>query len=144
MLTPASQIEEKIFVIKLFPGLNPTIFDYLQEKMKGVVIESFGTGGVTSEILDIAFKVHELTEAGVAVVVTTQCLLEGVNLQLYKISRSLPLNKIIYGKDMNTEALVPKLMWALGKTVDHAEVKLLMESPVQNDISENSEQICFS
>ena len=143
-LLPASHIEENIFVLKLFPGLDPSIFDYLKTRMKGIVIESYGTGGVSSEILDIASKVHQLTEAGVAVVVTTQCLLEGVNLQLYKVGRSLPLDKIIYGKDMNTEALVPKLMWALGKTGDPAEVKLLVETSVQDDISENPEQIYFS
>lgn len=140
-LQPASYIEEKIFVLKLFPGLNPTIFEYLLQNMHGVIIESYGTGGVTSEILDIASRVHELTAAGIAVVVTTQCLQEGVNPQQYAVGRALPLDKIIYGKDMNTEALVPKLMWALGKTTEPAEVKQLMETSVQDDILANPEQV---
>jgi L-asparaginase len=112
--------------------------------MEGVVIESYGIGGVSSEVLDIASKVRELTEAGVAVVLTTQCLLEGVNLQVYQVGRSMPLDKIIYGKDMNTEALVPKLMWALGKTDDPAEVKALVETSIHGDMLENSEQFYFS
>ncbi|MFT5701815.1 MAG: L-asparaginase [Desulforhopalus sp.] len=140
----ASKIEDKVFVLKLFPGLDPGIFDYLQENMKGIIIESYGIGGVSSEILDIATKVHNLADAGVAVVLTTQCLQEGVNLQIYEVGRSLPLDKIIYGKDMNTEALVPKLMWALGKTTDSIEVKRLVETPVRGDILENPEQFYFS
>jgi L-asparaginase len=142
-LSLASEIEEKIFVLKLFPGLDPAIFDYLQNNMKGVVIESYGIGGVSSEILDIASKVHELTEAGIAVILTTQCLQEGVNLHVYGVGRSMPLDKIIYGKDMNTEALVPKLMWALGKSNDPTEVKRLVETPVQYDILHHPEQIYF-
>ena len=139
-----SKIEEKIFVLKLFPGLDPAIFDYFQDTMKGVIIESYGIGGVTSDILDIASKVHELTDAGIAIVLTTQCLQEGVNLHLYEVGRSLPLDKIIYGKDMNTEALVPKLMWALGKSADPVVVKRLVETSVQYDILDHPEQIYFS
>ena len=141
-LTP--KVEENIFVLKLFPGLDPAIFDYLRDHMKGIIIESYGIGGVSSEILDIATKVHELTEAGIAVVLTTQCLLEGVNLHLYEVGRSLPLDKVIYGKDMNTEALVPKLMCALGKTTDPTEVKRLVETSIQYDISVHPEQVYFS
>lgn len=138
------RIEEKIFVVKLFPGLDTGIFDYLKKSVKGVIIESYGIGGVSSEIFDIATKVKELTEAGIAVVLTTQCLQEGVNFHVYEVARSLPLDTIIYGKDMNTEALVPKLMWALGKSSDLAEVKILMETSVRGDILENPEQFYFS
>ncbi len=143
-LEVAQRIEENIFVLKLFPGLDTGIFDYLKQNMKGVIIESYGIGGVSSEIFDIATKVRELTEAGIAVVLTTQCLQEGVNFHVYEVGRSLPLDTIIYGKDMNTEALVAKLMWALGKTTDPTEVKTLVETSVRGDILENPEQFYFS
>lgn len=143
-LKVATKVEEKIFVLKLFPGLDTGIFDYLKSNMRGVIIESYGIGGVSSEIFDIATKVKELTEAGIAVVLTTQCLQEGVNFHIYKVGRSLPLDKIIYGKDMNTEALVPKLMWALGKTSDPTKVKELVEKSVRGDILEDPEQFHFS
>ena len=143
-LNLASNIEENIFVLKLFPGLNPGIFDYLKDNVKGVIIESYGIGGVSSEFIDIASKIHELTTAGVTVVLTTQCLQEGVNFHVYEVGRSLPLDKIVYGKDMNTEALVAKLMWALGKTTDPVLIKDLVETSVRDDIFENPEQFYFS
>ena len=36
---------------------------------------------------------------------------------------------------MNTEAIVPKLMWALGQTTDPTEVKKLFETPIGGDLS---------
>lgn len=132
-------IEDNIFVLKLFPGLNPDIFDYLKDNVRGVIIESYGIGGVSSGILDLSAKVRELTEAGIAVVVTTQCLMEGVDLGVYEVSSSLPREDIIYAKDMNTEAIVPKLMWALAIGSSKKEIKFLVETPVNGDIQEQPE-----
>ena len=81
--------------------------------------------------------VRELTEAGVAVVITTQCLMEGVDPSIYAVGRQLPLDDIIYAKDMNTEAIVPKLMWALGITDSVKEAKALVETPMSGDIQDN-------
>jgi L-asparaginase len=138
-LSAPTDIEDNIFVLKLFPGLDPKIFDYLKRNVKGVIIESYGIGGISSGILDLSAKVRELTEADLAVVVTTQCLMEGIDLQVYEVGRMLPLDKIIYAKDMNTEAIVPKLMWALGAGKTLSEVKSLVETPVNGDIQENPE-----
>lgn len=134
-----AEIEDNIIVIKLFPGLNPAIFDYLGKQVKGVIIESYGIGGVSSGILDLSSKVWQLTEAGIAVVVTTQCLEEGVDFNVYEVGKKLPLDKIIYAKDMNTEAIVPKLMWALARGGTPTEVKRLVETPINGDIQDNPE-----
>jgi L-asparaginase len=46
----------------------------------------------------------------------------------------LPLEKIIYARDMNTDALVPKLMWAMARSREFAEIKRLVETPVRGDL----------
>ncbi len=138
-LTIPSHIEDRVFVLKVFPGLDPTIFDYFKENMKGVIIESYGIGGISSEILDLSTKVKELIDAGIAVAITTQCLMEGVNLHIYEVGKRLPLEKIIYTRDMNTEALVSKLMWALGMNVSLAKVKRMVETPMNGDMQEDNE-----
>ncbi|WBW97094.1 asparaginase [Oceanirhabdus sp. W0125-5] len=122
-----------VLVIKLFPGIDPKIFDFIKKEYKGVIIESFGIGGIPFENFDITSKVKELTDAGVAVVVTTQCLEEGVDLNIYEVGKELAKTKIIYANDMNTEAIVAKLMWALGKSENIDEVKKLIETPVMGD-----------
>lgn len=131
-LVPA--LEEKMLVLKLFPGLQPRIFDYIRENFKGVIIETYGTGGIATETLDLAGKIHELIHAGVVVAITTQCLKEGVDLQVYEVGRKLPLEKIIYARDMNTDALVPKLMWAMAGSSNFKEIKRLVETPVRGDL----------
>ncbi len=133
VLVPA--LEARLLVLKLFPGLHPNIFDYIRDNYRGVIIESYGTGGIATEILDLASKVGELIEAGVVVAITTQCLKEGVDLQIYEVGRKLPLDKIIYARDMNTDALVPKLMWAMAKSCAFKEIKRLVETPVRGDLT---------
>ncbi|CAH2214526.1 asparaginase [Tepidibacter aestuarii] len=125
---------EKILVLKLFPGIDSKIFDYIKENYKGVIIESYGIGGIPFENFDITLKVKELTDSNIAVVVTTQCMEEGVDFDIYEVGKKLAQNKIIYAKDMNTEALVPKLMWALGKSDNMNEVKNLVEKSFMGDI----------
>jgi L-asparaginase len=133
-------LEERLLVVKLFPGLHPNIFDYVRDNCRGVIIESYGTGGICTEILDLSAKVGELTEAGVVVAITTQCLKEGVDLQIYEVGRKLPLDKIIYAGDMNTEALVPKLMWAMARSSEFREIKRLVETPIRGDLPTDLDQ----
>lgn len=122
-----------VLVIKLFPGIEPKIFDFIKKEYKGVIIESFGIGGIPFENFDITSKVKELIDSGVSVVVTTQCLQEGVDLNIYEVGKKLAESKIIFAKDMNTEAIVAKLMWALGKSQNIDVIKKLIETPVMGD-----------
>jgi len=133
-------LEERILVLKLFPGLQPEIFDFIKTRYKAVIIESYGTGGIATETLDLASKVGGLADNGVVVVVTTQCLKEGVHPQIYAVGRKLPMNKIVYARDMNTEAIVPKLMWALAVSSQFNEIKKMIESPVQGDLVNPDEE----
>ncbi|MCM1991653.1 asparaginase [Oceanirhabdus seepicola] len=128
-----SSLCTNVLVLKLFPGIDPKIFDFIKKEYKGVIIESFGIGGIPFENFDITSKVKELIDSGVAVVVTTQCLEEGVDLEIYEVGKELARNKIIYANDMNTEAIVAKLMWTLGKSENIDEVKKLIETPVMGD-----------
>ncbi len=125
-----------VFLLKLYPGMKPEIFDLLPAMYRGVVIESFGNGGIPSLLRDLLPKIESLVAAGVAVVVTTQCLQEGEDLSLYEVGRRVAeIPNIIISKDMNTEAIIPKLMWALGRTHDLNNIKVIMESPLAFDCS---------
>jgi L-asparaginase len=124
-----------VFVMKLHPGAKPELFDCIRHLYKGVIIESFGSGGIPFQGRNLLPKLRELINAGIAVVITTQCLEEGEDTLLYEVGRKAAQNQIILSRDMNTEAIVPKLMWALGKTNDLQEVKRIMETPIADDIS---------
>ena len=85
-----------VFLLKLYPGTKPEIFDRLKGLYKGIIIESFGNGGLPFEGRNLLAKVEELTDSGVAVVITTQCLEEGEDLLLYDMdSEGLTQHQVI-------------------------------------------------
>ncbi|PWI57235.1 asparaginase [Sulfoacidibacillus thermotolerans] len=124
-----------IFLLKLYPGTKPELFEHLKPLYRGIIIESFGNGGVPSLKRNLLPQIEALADAGVAIVITTQCLQEGEDLSLYEVGRRVAQNpKIILSYDMNTEAIVPKLMWALGQSDDIARIKEIMETPIAFDL----------
>lgn len=129
-----------VFVLKLHPGTKPEIFDFIKQLYKGVIIESFGNGGVPFEGRNMLPKIKELSESGIAVVISTQCLEEGEDLYLYEVGRKVTQYDVIVTGDMNTESIVAKLMWALGKTKNISDVKQIIETPIAWDLSTNWEK----
>lgn len=121
-----------VIVLKLFPGMSEKIFDFVRENYRGVIIESFGIGGVPGEQPDLVTKVQELAEARLAVVITTQCLYEGVDLSVYKVGQKLQDRNVIMGGTMTTEALTMKLMWALAHFESMEELRGFMENKREN------------
>lgn len=125
-----------VFVLKLYPGCKPEIFDYFGKLYKGIIIESFGSGGLPFSGRSLLEKVQQLIEKGIAVVLTTQCLEEGEDLLRYEVGRKVASYSVVRAGDMNTEALVAKLMWALGQTDQLEKIKEIMETPLAEDRSE--------
>jgi L-asparaginase len=124
-----------VFLMKLYPGTKPEIFDCLKDLYKGIIIESFGNGGLPFEGRNLLSKIQELTEKGMAVVITTQCLEEGEDLRLYEVGHKVAQHKVILSGDMNTEAIVAKLMWALGQSNSLDQVKKIIETPLSGDLT---------
>lgn len=127
-LTVDTRLCSDIMVLKIFPGMGTDIMDYIKSNYKGVIIESYGIGGIPNSGSDMIAKIHELIDAGIAVVITTQCLYEGINLNVYEVGRTLAKQDIISGGNMTTEALVMKLMWALAHFDTLDKIKEYIES----------------
>lgn len=112
-----------VALIKLIPGTSPLLLDsVLSCGMKGLVVESFGMGGVHS---DHNKSLVRLMQNGVTIVLTSQCLYEAASLDVYEVSRTLHDAGAISAADMTTEAAVTKLMWVLGQTSEPQEIRRL-------------------
>lgn len=110
------KISTDVALIKMIPGTDPAMFDSLIERgVRGVVIETFGTGGVHCITRNIVDRVSAMRDAGIVVAVTSQCLRERVDLSSYEIGSRLFAAGVIPTEDMTTEAVVTKMMWALGR-----------------------------
>ncbi len=124
-----------VFLLKVFPGMNPEIFGALPALgTKGVVIEGYGIGSVPFLKRGLLPGVKRLLERGIAVAITTQSLFDGTDLSLYEVGKKCLAMGAIEGHDMATEALVTKLMWALGRTADPSEVRKIMATNIAGEV----------
>lgn len=130
-----TNIDTEVFLLKLTPGTNPMIIDMLiQSGAKGIIIEAFGAGGLQFIRRDFTAKLQHAADAGVPVVVCSQCLYERSDFSVYEVGQKALGSGVIQGFDMTSEAAVTKLMWALGNTSNREEVRALFARNLAGEV----------
>ena len=130
------ELDARVALLKLTPGIECGVLEYLLERSSAVIIESFGVGGLpvyeTGSFYD---TIKKGLDDGRTVVLTTQVENEGSDLSVYHVGNSIKQNlPILEAYDMTTEAVTAKLMWILSQTTGREEVARLFYTPVACDI----------
>lgn len=127
-----TDMEENCVLLHCFPGMKPEIFENIIMKSKGTVLAGTGLGHVTEEMIPL---IRKASDAGIPIVMTTQCLEGTVNLNVYGTGRELLSAGVIPAGDMLPETAYVKLMWILAnhKKEDVAE---LMQAPLAGEIGD--------
>ena len=127
------KLEEKVALIKAYPGINGEIIDFFVDKgYKGIVIEGTGLGHAPNEIIP---TIERAVEEGAIICMTSQCLYGRVNLNVYSTGRKLLKAGVIPCEDMLPETAYVKLMWVLGHAQSLEEVKKMMLTNYAGEIT---------
>ena len=128
-------ISSDVFLLKLTPGLSAKIFDALVGMgYRGIVIEAFGLGGMNVLNEDL-HSIRAAVDAGISVVITTQCLYDSSDLRVYQVGNKLLELGVIQGRDMTTEAAMTKLMWAIGQGMSQKEIRKLFAIDLAGEVT---------
>lgn len=118
-----TSFEEKVALIKFYPGFDHSILNYLakERSLKGVIIEGSGLGHVSSAAIT---RISELTKTGVFVGITSQCIWGHVDLNVYETGRDMINAGALPLENMIGETALTKLSWTLANFENVKEVML--------------------
>lgn len=125
--------EEKVAMVYYYPNMQPDMIDSLVDNgYKGIIIAGTGLGHVNIPLYP---SLKRAREKGVAVYMTVQTLWGYVQMFVYETGREMMALGVIPAENMLPEVAYIKLGWALGQTSDLEEVKRIMLTPINNDIT---------
>ncbi len=135
LLVIKSAMEEKVGLLKIHVNMFPEQFEMFKG-YKGLIIEGTGLGHTPGQVPNDLCLIHKeiypalrrVIESGCVVVMTSQCLYGGVNLNVYDKGRDLLQLGVISGQDMLANTALVKLSWLLANYKPQDVKKLIGEN----------------
>lgn len=125
------KFEKKVALVKIHPGFNPELIDFLLEKKyKGVVLEGTGLGHAP----DYTFNAIKRACEQAIVCMTSQCIFGRINMNVYSTGRDL-LSFGVIPCEMLPEVAFVKLSWALGNFTEE-DAREIMQKNIAGEIAE--------
>ncbi len=128
--------DNNVAILKIFPGLNRNFVQAVTntEKLKGLIIETFGSGNAPTYkwFLD---DLKQFIDSGGIIFNVTQCHGGSVEMGLYETSREMLAAGVISGRDITSEASVTKLMHLLGSCDSKEDIEKCLAKSQAGEIS---------
>ena len=137
ILKVRTQFDENVVVLKFFPGMGRVVFENILNipGLKGVVLESFGSGNIPTNRWMIS-QIKNAIKRKIIFLNITQCQGGAVNMGRYSTGNELENAGVVSGKDMTTEAAITKLMFLLGQGLEPEEIKWHLNKSLIGEIRE--------
>lgn len=125
-----------IGVISVFPGFKFELFEsIITEKLKGIVIETFGSGNIPNDEKELLPILSKAKENDVVIVVCSQCIQATVDMSVYETGNILKKAGAVSGKDLTTEAAIAKLYYLFNNYKDINKIKKYMEKDICGELT---------
>ncbi len=129
-----ADFDEKVALVKFYPGMNPEFLDwYLDKNFHGLILEGTGLGHVSNKLYRPLERAKDME---VFVGMTSQCIWGMINMNVYFTGRDLLKRGVTPLKDMLPETALIKLMWVLGSYGDLNEIKKVMLTNIAGELGE--------
>ena len=130
-------LNKSVCVLKLTPGMKPEILAFAFKFYDGVVIESYGVGGIP-DYLEGEFytQLEKWGNSKKFFVMSTQVANEGSDMTVYEVGKKVKQDfNLMEAFDMTLEATVTKLMWLMSReNVSHEVLRKEFYRRINNDI----------
>jgi len=130
-------LDTSVGLVKMIPGIDFELLEFMLDRKDAVIIESFGVGGIPSYDSDKFYEIiiEKGIKKGKFIIMTTQVQNEGSDIAIYNVGHRLKgWRYVLEAYDMTTECVVAKTMWILGQTKDSDKARELFYKPIANDI----------
>ncbi len=129
-----------VVAARVYPGLRGQALELLtQAPVRGLVLESYGSGNVPSDDASFMRALERAIEAGIVVVNTSQCHRGRVRQGRYGTGARLRDIGVVSGGDMTPEATLTKLYCLLGRGDDAQTVRTMMAEDLAGERSEEDD-----
>jgi glutamyl-tRNA(Gln) amidotransferase subunit D len=127
-----TKFDDRVVLLKYYPGLNPELIRYITSAdYKVIILEGTGLGHVSKECFP---ALKEAIHSGIIVCMTSQCIWGRVRMTVYDTGRDLLSIGIIPLSDMISETATVKAMWLLANS-ERKDIETLMQKKLINEIS---------
>ena len=134
---PQPYRRQDVMIVHLYPGITAArLATMLDPRPAAVIVRAYGVGDAPSDEPGLIDELAGAVDAGVPVIISSQCAQADVRLDHYETGRALADIGAIGSGDMTLEATYAKLVFLLSQGISPAEVAAWIPRNLAGELTE--------